>query len=55
MSQIAPEQPGAGGMRAKFLDEHFHKEDEVRLFVWLRSVHTCMSTARYEVLCEAGD
>ena len=30
---IAPDNPQREAMRAKFLDEHFHKEDEVRFFV----------------------
>src|SRR3546814_3097202 len=30
---IAPDNPNREQMRAKFLDEHFHKEDEVRFFV----------------------
>src|SRR3546814_2811653 len=30
---IAPDNPKREEMRAKFLDEHFHKEDEVRFFV----------------------
>ena len=29
---IAPDNPQREAMRAKFLDEHFHKEDEVRFF-----------------------
>ena len=30
---IAPDNPNREAMRGKFLDEHFHKEDEVRFFV----------------------
>ena len=30
---IAPDNPNREEMRRKFLDEHFHKEDEVRFFV----------------------
>ncbi|MGI8560551.1 MAG: acireductone dioxygenase, partial [Luteimonas sp.] len=30
---IAPDNPKREEMRSKFLDEHFHKEDEVRFFV----------------------
>ena len=30
---IAPDNPQREAMRTKFLDEHFHKEDEVRFFV----------------------
>ncbi|MGH8588866.1 MAG: acireductone dioxygenase, partial [Gammaproteobacteria bacterium] len=29
---IAPDSPQREAMRQKFLDEHFHKEDEVRFF-----------------------
>ena len=30
---IAPDHPDRAAIRSKFLDEHFHKEDEVRFFV----------------------
>ena len=53
---IAPDNPQKEAMRAKFLDEHFHKEDEVRFFVagsGLFSLH--VDGKVYEVLCEAGD
>src|SRR5262245_32208689 len=30
---IAPDNPQRESMRGKFLDEHYHKEDEVRFFV----------------------
>lgn len=53
---IAPDNPNREAMRAKFLDEHFHKEDEVRFFVagsGLFSLH--VDGKVYEVLCEAGD
>ena len=53
---IAPDNPNRGEMRRKFLDEHFHKEDEVRFFVagsGLFSLH--VNGKVYEVLCEAGD
>ena len=53
---IAPDNPNREAMRAKFLDEHFHKEDEVRFFVagsGLFSLH--IDGKVYEVLCEAGD
>src|SRR5690606_38505108 len=33
VASIAPDHPQREAMRAKFLDEHFHKEDEVRFFV----------------------
>jgi 1,2-dihydroxy-3-keto-5-methylthiopentene dioxygenase len=53
---IAPDNPNREAMRTKFLDEHFHKEDEVRFFVagnGLFSLH--VDGKVYEVLCEAGD
>ena len=53
---IAPDNPHREAMRAKFLDEHFHKEDEVRFFVagsGLFSLH--VDGKVYEVLCETGD
>jgi len=53
---IAPDNPNRDAMRAKFLDEHIHKEDEVRFFVagsGLFDLH--VDGKVYEVLCEAGD
>jgi 1,2-dihydroxy-3-keto-5-methylthiopentene dioxygenase len=53
---IAPDHPDREAMRRKFLDEHFHKEDEVRFFVagaGLFSLHVAGKV--YEILCEAGD
>ncbi len=53
---IAPDNPNREVMRAKFLDEHFHKEDEVRFFVagsGLFSLH--VDDKVYEVRCEQGD
>lgn len=53
---IAPDNPNREAMRAKFLDEHAHKEDEVRFFVagsGLFDLH--VDGKVYEVLCEAGD
>lgn len=53
---IAPDNPNREAMRAKFLDEHYHKEDEVRFFVagdGLFSLH--VEGKVYEVLCTAGD
>ncbi len=53
---IAPDNPNREAMRAKFLDEHAHREDEVRFFVGgagLFSLH--VDGKVYEVLCEAGD
>ena len=33
VASIAPDNPNRAELRKKFLDEHFHKEDEVRFFV----------------------
>ncbi|MFT3756635.1 MAG: acireductone dioxygenase [Pseudoxanthomonas sp.] len=33
VASITPDNPNKEAARAKFLDEHFHKEDEVRFFV----------------------
>ena len=53
---IAPDHPNRGDMRKKFLDEHFHQEDEVRFFVAGSGLFTLHVGGRvYEVLCEAGD
>ena len=53
---IAPDNPQREAMRAKFLDEHFHKEDEVRFFVAGSGLFTLHADGRvHEVLCEAGD
>ncbi|KFN48936.1 1,2-dihydroxy-3-keto-5-methylthiopentene dioxygenase [Arenimonas composti] len=53
---IAPDNPNREAMRAKFLDEHFHKEDEVRFFVAGSGLFTLHVGERvYEILCEAGD
>ncbi len=53
---IAPDHPQRNEMRAKFLEEHTHKEGEVRFFVdgsGLFSLH--IGDKVYEVLCEKGD
>lgn len=53
---IAPDNPQREAIRAKFLEEHTHKEGEVRFFVdgsGLFSLH--VSGKVYEVLCEKGD
>ena len=53
---IAPDNPNREAMRGKFLDEHFHKEDEVRFFVAGSGLFTLhVGDKVYEVLCEAGD
>lgn len=53
---IAPDAPHREEARRKFLDEHFHKEDEVRFFVAGSGLFTLHVGDRvYEVTCEAGD
>ena len=53
---IAPDHPDREVMRRKFLDEHFHKEDEVRFFVAGSGLFTLHVDERvYEILCETGD
>lgn len=53
---IAPDNPQREAMRTKFLDEHFHKEDEVRFFVAGSGLFTLHVDAQvYEVKCEQGD
>lgn len=53
---IAPDNPQREQMRAKFLDEHTHAEDEVRFFVAGSGLFTLHVDGRvFEVLCEAGD
>ena len=53
---ISPDHPQREAMRAKFLDEHFHKEDEVRFFVAGSGLFTLHVDDRvYEIRCEAGD
>lgn len=53
---IAPDNPKREEMRGKFLDEHFHKEDEVRFFVAGSGLFTLHVGERvYEIRCERGD
>lgn len=53
---IAPDNPNKDAARAKFLDEHYHVEDEVRFFVGGSGLFTLHPDERvFEVLCEAGD
>ncbi|MCA1713601.1 MAG: acireductone dioxygenase [Gammaproteobacteria bacterium] len=53
---IAPDNPNREEMRRKFLDEHFHKEDEVRFFVAGSGLFTLHVDGRvYEIKCEQGD
>ena len=53
---IAPDAPHREEARRKFLDEHFHKEDEVRFFVAGSGLFTLhVGEKVYEVKCVAGD
>ena len=53
---IAPDHPQRDTMRGKFLDEHYHKEDEVRFFVAGSGLFTLHVGDRvYEIRCEQGD
>jgi len=53
---LGPDHPDRDALRAKFLEEHTHSEDEVRFFVagsGLFSLH--IDDRVFEVLCEGGD
>jgi len=53
---IAPDNPKKEEMRGKFLDEHFHKEDEVRFFVDGSGLFTLHVGDRvYEIECVKDD
>lgn len=53
---IAPDHPQRAEMRTKFLDEHFHKEDEVRFFVAGSGLFTLHVANRvYEITCVKND
>ncbi|MFO3705512.1 1,2-dihydroxy-3-keto-5-methylthiopentene dioxygenase [Xanthomonas codiaei] len=53
---IAPDNPKREEMRAKFLDEHFHKEDEVRFFVAGSGLFTLhVQDNVYEIECVKDD
>lgn len=53
---IAPDHPEREAMRSKFLDEHYHKEDEVRFFVAGSGLFTLhVGNDVYEIKCEQGD
>ncbi|HLM52922.1 MAG TPA: acireductone dioxygenase [Pseudoxanthomonas sp.] len=53
---IASDHPQREAMRAKFLDEHFHKEDEVRFFVAGSGLFTLHVDGKvYEVECVKDD
>lgn len=56
VASLNPDHPERENLRAKFLSEHCHKEDEVRFFVrgqGLFSLH--VDDKVYEILCQAQD
>jgi 1,2-dihydroxy-3-keto-5-methylthiopentene dioxygenase len=54
--RMRPDNPQKDAMRAKFLDEHTHAEDEVRFFVEGAGVfYLHMGDDVYAVRCERGD
>lgn len=53
---IAPDNPKKAELRGKFLDEHFHKEDEVRFFVAGSGLFTLHVGGKvYEIECVKDD
>lgn len=53
---VAPDNPQREEMRRKFLDEHYHQEDEVRFFVAGSGLFTMhMDGKVYEVECVKDD
>jgi 1,2-dihydroxy-3-keto-5-methylthiopentene dioxygenase len=54
--RMHPEHPQKTELRQKFLDEHIHKEDEVRFFVEGQAVfYLHLGDRIYATLCTAGD
>ena len=53
---LTPDHPDRATLRAKFLNEHTHSEDEVRFFVAGQGQFTLhIGDKVYEVLCQRGD
>jgi len=53
---LASDHPDKAALRAKFLEEHRHAEDEVRFFVAGRGLFTLhLGSYVYAVLCEKND
>ena len=53
---IAPDNPKKDELRGKFLDEHYHKEDEVRFFVAGSGLFTLHVDGKvYEIECVKDD
>jgi 1,2-dihydroxy-3-keto-5-methylthiopentene dioxygenase len=54
--RMVPDNPKREEMRAKFLDEHIHEDDEVRFFVEGAGMFYLHAGGRvHMLLCEAGD
>jgi 1,2-dihydroxy-3-keto-5-methylthiopentene dioxygenase len=54
--RMLPDNPKREEMRAKFLDEHIHEDDEVRFFVEGAGMFYLHAGGRvHMLLCEAGD
>jgi 1,2-dihydroxy-3-keto-5-methylthiopentene dioxygenase len=54
--RIGPDTPNVEPLRAKFLDEHQHAEDEVRFFVEGRGAFYLHAQQRvYQIVCARGD
>ncbi|NIJ19030.1 1,2-dihydroxy-3-keto-5-methylthiopentene dioxygenase [Sphingomonas naasensis] len=54
--RMTPDHPERAALRAKFLSEHRHSEDEVRFFVEGAGLFMLRDDAHvHAVLCEAGD
>jgi len=54
--RMVPDHPKKDELRAKFLDEHIHMEDEVRFFVEGAGMFYLHANGRvHMLLCEAGD
>ncbi|MEO6517830.1 MAG: acireductone dioxygenase [Pseudoxanthomonas sp.] len=56
VASVAPDNPDREAIRAKFLDEHYHKEDEVRFFVAGSGLFTLHVQGKvYEIECMQDD
>lgn len=54
--RMTPDNPKREELRAKFLDEHIHEDDEVRFFVEGSGMFYLHADGRVHILlCEAGD
>ncbi len=53
---LGPDHPDRDALRAKFLSEHIHAEDEVRFFVAGEGLFTLHSQGRiFNIVCTQGD